>query len=484
MTIGRGSPPPDARIEGRRFGRLWCLLPAVLLLPSLTIGFLQDDWVALDYLQDKGFGTVVEQFWPGSGEFYRPLGFAFLWIAHSLFGTHAAAWHALHLALFVAAAILTGRLAERTSGLPIGPWACALALVYPGRMELMVWLISIFDLLALIFVVCAALATLTWWERPTRGALVAVALCVTGACLSKEVGFSTPIVLGALVAVGEHRGITRWQRWAPITVSIAIGAAAAVYRTAALGGVGGYAGTTLERALAGLTRLPATTAAALFAPVNPNFDAASVAIRGATIIAMTALLVLVATSLLKDSRRRAAAGVGAAVILAGLLPVAPYLRPQMVFLHSRYLSLTGAGIAIVAASAAGATPWRRLVPAVLLVTWSAASILNAVPWFRAAVYRDTIIAAVEEITRDAGHHVVWIKGPVHDTDGAHVLGGDIEHSIRVSYPDRSVIVDSAMMQRRQRRPVEPPTAREGDTIHILQVAADRRSVRVVPGPPR
>ena len=105
------SSGPPASAEGRPWVRraVW-LAAVVVLLPLLGVGFLNDDFVGVVELGPLGWTAVLDQFHPIGSEFLRPLGFVMFRTELSLFGTRAWLFHASHLALFVLAAWLAGKL--------------------------------------------------------------------------------------------------------------------------------------------------------------------------------------------------------------------------------------------------------------------------------------------------------------------------------------------------------------------------------------
>ena len=458
------------------------------MLPALAVGFLQDDFVALDYVQQAGFGMVTDQLWPGGGEFFRPLGFVVLWLEYLAFGLTAPLWHATHLALFVLAAILTARLAARIVGSWVAPWACALALAYPGRLETSVWLVAVFDLLALLLVLTTLLVADRWWRVGERPAAVLVGVTTFLACLAKEVAFAAPLLLVALMFGTRSRQAGRLSTWLPIASSVLGALAAGVYRTLALGGLGGYQGTGLEMAVDKLPHLPAILLTTIFVPVNPLVGGWSAVAEYACMIGAAIALLLISTR--RDSESvpsKQLAIVGAAFLVLGLIPALPYLPSTVVYFQSRYLSVAAIGVVMMIAAAAGPGRWRRGVVAAIVVSWCGTLLVNIQPWLEAARYRDIILEATEKTTQEPGTHVVWYQGAIHDVNGAHVLGGHLQHALRVTFPDRTIKVDSVFLQRYQGRPAVPPEAHQDEHFHVLRVEPDRTTVTVelsrLAGPP-
>ena len=113
-----------------------------------------------------------------------------------------------------------------------------------------------------------------------------------------------------------------------------------------------------------------------------------------------------------------------ALLVLGLLPALPYLPANAPWSHSRFLGLSGAGIALmVAAAAAIGTRRGRAAATVVLVAWIGATALNLAPWRHAARCRDVILDGIERVTREPVPHRVWVAGPINQYRGARLLGG-------------------------------------------------------------
>ena len=453
--------------------RLW---PAagLPLLPALGIGFLGDDLAARVLLGHGRWDFVLESLAPRGGEFYRPLGVLWLKLEMLLTGGHPLPLHALHLTVFAVAAWQTGRLARRLGF--SGPWeaVAALALCYPGRLETAVWLLGVFDLLALVLVQAGMLVFLDPGRRRAAGALAVLAFLAPAA---KEVGYGLAPVLTLwwLAGVGRRAGSGRrlGAAWG--------GAAAAVgLRLVAFGGVGGYQGTSLSAALGRLPRVPGVLLEAFLHPVNPLPGPWSRAVGIACALAGAAFLVLAVAGAARLPAVRRLAGVGASVVLLFLLPAVAYLPTDPTWYHSRYLALPAAGIVLVAAAGLEAAGrWRRPVLGLVLASWLLATAVNMVPWVRAARAREVIVASVERVTRGPGPHTVWIDGPIGHLDGAHLVGGFLPFLLEEELPGREIRSDSRFLQRLEGRPQSPPET-SGGTLHLFRFVPDPPAMEEIP----
>lgn len=465
---------------------LW-LLAALPLLPALTIGFLLDDFVGLTYFQEHGWAGVVHFFHPWGAEHLRPLGYLVVQLELSLFGQQAWLWHGLQLALFMIAAWCSGRLAGRLAGQQVIPWAAALAVLYPGRLETAVWVAGVFDALALLCVAAGLLLALSarrdghWWQM----GLLAVVCFV--APLTKEHAYALP----GIIAGWE---LLRLLDPAPVRIQLVTagaacgGALAAVlFRFTAIGGIGGYPGTTLSRVAEKLWQLPDILTRVVFVPVNPGYGGLSTCLAALCAVALAAVLVKGGGRKWRDANGGRLFLTGLVVLVVGSLPHLPYMDRNVVWHHSRYVAIPGLGVALMAASAAA---WPRRFTLALLsalvAVWAGATTLNLLPWLEAARCRDVILAGIEQHTRAPGPHAVWLAGPIDQVKGAQLLGGygTLAHAVRVALPGRQIQVDSASFQQYQGRPVGPPQAKAGVALHLFQFDPTGPVLRpLLPSPP-
>lgn len=210
-------------------GLRW-LLAAVLLLgvllqsPSLGMGFYADDYVhqlvlrgevdlphlAPHALYDFGVASdwkLVEGAsgslpWWTDGDwkirFFRPLASLSLVLDHALFGSHAAGYHAMSLALYALALLLAHRL-YRALGLAPGLALGALALFAAtnGAALPVGWPANRNTLLGTLLTLAAVLAVVRPQEARRAGRIALALALALGACLCKESG----VIALALVAL-------------------------------------------------------------------------------------------------------------------------------------------------------------------------------------------------------------------------------------------------------------------------------------------
>lgn len=472
-------------MTGPSIPKRWAwLVAAAPLLPVLGVGFLLDDFVGLDAFERKGWAILSEELLPGSGGlFLRPLGLLFFGLERSLYGLEAWAWHATHLSLFAFAAWQTGRLAGRLQGAEFSASAAALALLYPGRVETYCWIAAVFDLLTLNLVLAAVLADVAFRERGGTARLGLVGALAFLSPFAKEVGYCLPIVLLGAEVVGGLPPAPLGRRVAGVLSAIAGAGCAAGYRLLALEGFGGYQGTRFALSWSDLARFTRAACETVFVPVDFELGLLSLAAGVLCAVAIIARGLLGLRGARSGTSGSMLLRLGSLIAVAGLLPALPYLPVAIATHHSRYVSIAGAGVALIGASAVS-VPGRgsRAAVGLLLSAWSLATLLNLQPWLGAASRREVILDAVERTTRAPGRHSVWIDGPIDDYRGAHVLGGALQAAIRVTLPERRIEADSSFLQRYEGRVVGPPTPKEGVTPHVLRYQADGPSVEEIDRP--
>lgn len=196
---------------------------AVLLLALVayralpTRPFAADDFQWL--LNVRGAGSAAEA-WAAAADpatqasFARPLVWLWIWQQYQWFGTNAAGFHQISLAMHLLDAVLVGALAAR---LVRGPWqqaaagalALAVAALHPAPFEAVVWVSAQSELLAATLL----LLMLHVWRGP--GPLLLRAVLATAmlglALLVKE---SAAIGLVLLALLGPGPGAQRRDWWA------------------------------------------------------------------------------------------------------------------------------------------------------------------------------------------------------------------------------------------------------------------------------
>lgn len=445
--------------------------PGLVLVPTVGLGFFNDDFVGLEKLLSippwaLGSYLQLENF-----EFFRPLGvITFRWLL-AVSGANPFWLHAIHLAVFFLAAWLAGVLLGRLVGSQARWWGAALALAYPGRVEAAAWLASLFDLYALVLVTWALVVAVGPWRRPWLNA--ALMACLGGlAVLYKE----SALILPGVVAVWQLLGVfpvaspgTTALRLAAPSVGVAVAFAA---RFPFLGGVGGYEGVGVSQLVANLLRLPELLGRMAGWPVHPDYGWS----WPLNLVTAAALLALTAEAVRRRlfPGRVVAAGVG--LLLLGVAPALAYLDPARVtYLQSRYLTVAALGVVLAATSLCVLRPLPWGVA--LLAVWTAGTATNLLPWHESAQRREALLAAVELATRGEGRHLLWVGGELDTWRGAQQLGGRVPMAVRWAFPEREIRVMSEFDQHLRGEPPCPPPAREGEQRHLIWLASTRPWLR-------
>jgi hypothetical protein len=318
-------------------------------------------------------------------------------------------------------------------------------------MEVVAWMIAIFDLLALLLVLVGLILFLA---RVNTARLVGVFVVAFLAPAAKEVGFVLPLV----VTVWWALGIRPDQPGKRSLVAAWAGAgAAALLRITVFGGIGGYSGVDISRQLVERApMLPKVALSAVFAPVNASLGWTSLVL---TVLSACAVLLaafgLRARDDIHPAKRLAAAGGTLAFI--SLLPALPYLNENVVWNHSRFMALPATGVVLmVSALLAAGAGFRRFALWSVLVVWSVATVFNLIPWIQGAQAREVIFDGIESVTREPGVHTIWLDGPIGGFSGNHLFGGHLPHALKVRLPDRMIDSDSRFLQRLEGRPQRPP----------------------------
>jgi hypothetical protein len=200
-------------------------------------------------------------------------------------------------------------------------------------------------------------------------------------------------------------------------------------------------------------------------------------------IGITCILVSISAAALclikgRDSSARLV-GAGVTLAVLGLAPALPYLSRNLISHESRYLSISGAGLALLAAAViATKGRWNLIIGTALMLAWASATVAGLGPWMHVARCRDVIQGGIDQVTAEPGRHDVWVEGPINEYGGAHLFGGFLEHAVRLTLPDRDIDVDSAFFQRYQGRPVGPATT-AGRLLHVLRFSPEPPRIDIV-----
>lgn len=184
-----------------------------LYWPSLSAGFVGDDFMILHRLRGIHGADVFRFFRTEFFEYYRPLGFLSHAVDWSIGGTNPLQFHLTNLVLHAISAVLVlliGRALSPKS--PAGLIAALLFAIHASNNEAVLWVSARFDLLATCFALAAIYCLVRGGWVEWLGPLLFVA-----AVLSKESAVALPIAVGAWWAVTRDRStvgtVTRLAPW-------------------------------------------------------------------------------------------------------------------------------------------------------------------------------------------------------------------------------------------------------------------------------
>jgi hypothetical protein len=184
-----------------------------LYWPSLSAGFVGDDFMILHHLRGIHVADVLRFFRTEFFEYYRPLGFLSHAVDWSIGGTNPLQFHLTNLVLHATSAVLVlliGRALSPQS--PAGLIAALLFAIHASNNEAVLWVSARFDLLA----TCFALAAIYCLSCAAAGS------SGSGRCCSwpprfPESAVALPIAVAAWWAVRRDRStvgtVTRLAPW-------------------------------------------------------------------------------------------------------------------------------------------------------------------------------------------------------------------------------------------------------------------------------
>jgi hypothetical protein len=387
---------------------LLLLAPAVacvvLYLPTLSGGFLSDDYAvlgALDAWHREGrlAGALLSKFVSGldaPSNYYRPLSMLSFGANFVASGAAPYPWRLANLLFHLASGALLFTIAHRLiddrGGVTRAPWAPAVAatvfLLFPTSAEAVAWVSGRYDLLALFFSLLsvACFQRMARWSDPWGWASLAAAAC---AFASKESAVLLPVFVTALAIArrsARPRGVLLGLIEASPWLALAVAYFAA--RVAVFGNpFRVYAGTSpLDTVLNGdALRALASVPAWLDAALSPAF---------ARIAFLAASAALIVAGVVRSLMRRAAPewlAVATTMLLsvALLLPHVSALAPtgeqgRLFYAGSALFSLL---VAYALSPVAGARPGFRTATAVAVTLLLGAEAVllrgNITQWARA-----------------------------------------------------------------------------------------------------
>jgi tetratricopeptide (TPR) repeat protein len=346
----------------------------------------------------------------GTFAIFRPLRNISYLLDFQIAGLDPRWWHAHNVILHTVNALLLALVARR---LLKGAWAPVFAgavfLLHPVQTEAVAWVKCRDDLLMTLFVLLAVLVWLRWRRSAlTLGKLAALTLLYIAACLSKIQAIILPALLLAMEywtgEPGASGVTTRRRAWRTTGWLILVGAAVAAWRHVYIGhsAQSGYMAGMLAPTLLTMTRAGVEYLRLLVLPIHLLADYsgmdASHSWTDPRVLVSSAILFLIAVTVLAGRRRFAVESFGLLWVAICLLPVSNVVA-MLQYMAERFLYLPLAGFALTLAALMDRLE-RRSAPTALVFGGLLLAIYGALASGRAAVWKnsETLYAAT---VRDA-----------------------------------------------------------------------------------
>jgi hypothetical protein len=460
--MGRGEA---ARLA--RSGRLWLALGCALVgagvyATSVGAGRIADDFTLVHTVRE-----VHGLLWPfsrndlgqavGSGAFYRPLWV--LWNAALYDMAHAPALaHVANLALFAAICAEAAWLVSRLFSARAAVIAAVFFAVFPSHGESVAWISGNTDLLATVLALGAVLVATGRRRTETAAPALIAAALTAAALLCKEVAAVAPVLAAAIVvADGRARESRAWR--APIAMAGAV-VIVLIARTVVVGGVGGYASSSLtpKRALGSIASF---TLAAASAPQLPLLRHPYLLVVPAAVMLVVALAIWRGIT---DGRARRLALAGLAWFYVALLPVLNQPLNLNTRNGDRLLLLGSVGLAITAGAVFESVRRRELIvaAAAVLVACAVLCVLDSGNWVSAGRESRRIVADVRGlIPKDGALTVLTVPS---DYRQAHLFPDALQDAVRESGRPLATVTTCALVH---------PLSLSGGSVIVRQLPGGR-----------
>lgn len=393
----------NSRLRGVPLGIL-LLVASALYVPSLTIGYLSDDYVLIDRAR-RGVLTMA------GNEMFRPAPMVVWWAYSRLPLASAVPLHVLNAFIHGTNAWLMYIIARRLR-LPegIALLAAASFAVSAANVEAVTWIASLFDLAMTLGTLLFILGCID--QRPGL-AILGIVLAV----FAKETGIVAPLL--GLGFAWHLRSSLRL----PVVCLVAV-AAFTVLRLAVLPPStefvqppSGYIAKELVSRVFGAMALPWTEAEIKMASPRIVFPLVAVvfALVVATVRRFTSPLLMVTL-------------LGLGWVVVSVLPVYRYFYIAPTLENSRYLYLGTCGF-VLAFGSMLATAWdramlRRGLVSICLISIAinvAGTIGHERPWRRAAMLRDAVLISAQDVLARKDCATVQFRDLPDTIDGAFVF---------------------------------------------------------------
>ncbi len=396
---------PEAA-EGR-VSRIWIWgLPAIgvfWLVLTIPVNAMFDEWNYRGFSTGiGGLGGVLRLFVSRQeNAWYRPLGFASLWLDRQIFDAAKWGYHVQNVAWHLVNAWLAFALARKWRwNEHIAAWAAILYACAACAYEPVMWPSARFDVLAVTFTGVALLCAIDFLQTGARGRLGQVLGAYALAIASKESGYALPFFL--IPTAWTFRDKTDRRRVMELfTGAGAVTLAMLAVRWYAVGGLGGYAPTEGNSVHLSFT---ITTIQSIFTKLFPvallveNQVAPMPAYALAAVTLMAALLAIAVCRGASTTPRQRMAAIYA---ILGTIPVATLVSwLDVTAQHTRYIYMSAMFVMMLTAAALWNGRWRRFTLPVFAILSLTAAAHNV------SVYRETYASAdamASQIAADVGN---------------------------------------------------------------------------------
>lgn len=437
--IERRSGPPTA--NGVRWELLLApILSAGVYASALSSYFISDDYAHLFILRLPILETLGELAKNGqSSMFFRPVGFATLFLDYHVWGLEAFGYHLTNLLLHLISVIGVYFLCK---GLGLDKETSAVSsLVFsilPIQPEAVVWIASRFDLTATCLIIWAIVLYLKFRRTGRRWPYILALLLSFIAMLTKENAFMAPLLLLSLEYFATPKREVR-SAIPPLLGFTLLAAATFGYRWVALGGIGGYADRNGNSAA---YNLGFKTIEGLFlqAPsqllLGFNWYAPDVAWAAVFASLAAAVMIVLALFYKPSQSSRGVIRFCLVWILIGYLPAhfLTLIGPGLT--NSRVLYLSSVGLAILLAvmlSGIERAPTRKVSKLALILLLSLGLSHNVAAWRRVGDLSREFLTELKRLVPDPPPDAVFVFRQKPDDVEGIFYHGALHQAVNLNY---------------------------------------------------
>lgn len=438
---------------------LWFAMIAATLIyaPSLSVNFFHHDWTHRHISADlTSFGSAAKLFITRQADgMYRPLTFLSLWLDFRLFGMRLWGYHLQSILIHLLNTLLVFRLAR---SLRLPDWSAAAAGAFFSlaavHAEAVIWPAARFDLLASLFTVSAVCCFVEFCRIRTGSTAWASLslLCYVIAVLTKETGYSFPLLAAGLVFTRRKWDLPlagRSRMWLFFGLLGAVTLGLLCMRVMLYGTLGGYtdpSGRSIHTAVSFKSLyllLVNSLGLSLFA-IN-TVPLQSIASLRIVVAASALVLCLIALTQRSDGRVRSMVPALMILLLLSAVPVVNvvgWIRPSME--HSRHLYLPSVWMALIVSTAVHRS--RLRVPALAgILMLQAAGLAYNISIYR-EVFHDAARTARDlqaRLPEDPSVHGIDLVKVPDVRAGVLYFDAEVQHQLQNLLPDVNIRLGSA-----------------------------------------